>query len=365
MSKLQPVKSEMIPQVRAVTLSAYVDVVQGLGVDPFALLRQAKIRPEELTDPETRLAAMTVTKLAEDTALLTGCPSLGLLLAEPRNFASLGPISLLLQHRANVREAFHSLAKHRRMISDIIDYVLDDDGETATLRAEVMHRCASRQTTEFTVAVMFRVLREMTEGRWRPESIHFRHSAPADLRIHRRTFAFPIQFDSDFDGISCQSASLDVANRTANDLMARHAEQCLEMLAGQRAQASVTDQVRRTINNLLSRTNVTMESVADNLSLHPRMLQRLLEKEGATFAGLLNEARRDLAVRYLSTSNHSVTDVGMLLGYSTLSSFSRWFTVEFGKSPASWRNAERGVPTVARGFDPQPANYASGSLACA
>lgn len=365
MSKLQSVKSEMVPQVRAVTLSAYVDVVRGLGADPFALLRQAKIRPEELTDPETRLAAGTVTKLAEDTARVTGCEALGLLLAEPRNFASLGPISLLLQHRANVREAFASLAKHRHMISDVIDYVLEDDGDTAMLRTEIMHGCASRQTIEFTVAVMFGALREMSDGRWRPESIHFRHSAPADLKAHRRTFGFPVQFDSDFDGVSCQSASLEVVNRTANDLMARYAEQCLEMLAGQRATSTVTDQVRRTINSLLSRCNVTMESVADNLSLHPRMLQRLLEKEGATFAALLNEARRDLAARYLSTSNHSVTDVGMLLGYSTLSSFSRWFTVEFGKSPASWRNAERGVPALAREFRPEPMKYASGSAAWA
>lgn len=361
MPKVQPVKPETVPQVRAVVLSAYVDVVRGLGADPFAMLRHARIRPEELTDPETRLAAATVTRLAEDTAREAGCETLGLLLAEHRNFASLGPVSLLLQHRANLREAFASLAKHRHMISDVIDYVLEDDGETAMLRAEVTHGCALRQTTEFTVAVMFRALREMSDGRWQPESIHFRHSAPADLNTHRRTFGVRIEFDSEFDGIACQSASLDVANRSANDVMARHAEQCLELLAGQRLTSTVTGQVRRAINSLLSRCNVTMESVADNLGLHPRMLQRLLEKEGATFAALLNEVRRDLAVRYLSASNHSVTDVGILLGYSTLSSFSRWFTVEFGKSPASWRNAERGLPGATNDFGTKPPKYALGS----
>ena len=363
MPKSQPVKPDMVPQVRAVVLSAYVDVVRGLGVDPFAMLRDARIRPEELTDPETRLAAGTVTRLAEETARKADCESLGLLLAEHRNFASLGPVSLLLQHRANVREAFESLAKHRHMISDVIDYVLEDDGETAMLRAEITHGCALRQTTEFTVAVMFRVLREMSDGRWLPECIHFRHSAPADIKVHHRTFGLPVQFDSEFDGISCQSASLDVANRTANPLMARHAEQFLELLSGQRATSTVTGQVRRAISSLLSRCNVTMDSVADNLGLHPRMLQRLLEKEGATFAALLNDARRDLAVRYLSASNHSVTDVGMLLGYSTLSSFSRWFAAEFGKSPASWRNAERGIPVTASDLGAQPLKYASGRSA--
>jgi AraC-like DNA-binding protein len=135
------------------------------------------------------------------------------------------------------------------------------------------------------------------------------------------------------------------------------------MLSGQRATSTVTGQVRRAITSLLSRCNVTMESVADNLGLHPRMLQRLLEKEGATFAGLLNEVRRDLAVRFLSGSNHSVTDVGAMLGYSTLSSFSRWFTIEFGKSPASWRNAKRGMATTASDFRDPPLKFASGRSA--
>lgn len=121
MSKLRSVKFEMVPQVRAICLVSYVEVVRGLGIDPYEMLRKAKIRPEELADPETRLAAVTVTRLAEETARRSGCESFGLLLAETRNFASLGPVSLLLQHRNTVREAIESLAKHQRMISDIID----------------------------------------------------------------------------------------------------------------------------------------------------------------------------------------------------------------------------------------------------
>ncbi len=363
MSKSRPAQPEAVPQVRAECLSTYVDVVQRLGVDPYEMLRKAKIRPEELTNPETRLAAVTVTRLTEDTTQTAGCETLGLLLAESRGFASLGPVSLLLQHRSTIRHAIESLAKHRRMVSDIVDYVLEDDGDVATIKTEISHGCASRQTTEFTVAVLFRVLRDMSDRRWQPECIHFRHSAPADLRDHRRIFAYPIQFDSDFDGMTCRSAALDLANPTANATMARHAEQCLEMLAGQRSTSSVGDQVRRAINSLIGRCNVTMDSVADSLGLHPRMLQRLLEKEGVTFAALLNETRRDLAVRYLATSGHSITDVGLLLGYATLSSFSRWFGAEFGKSPAAWRNAERMVPMCGQGFPPEPVELAMASYA--
>ena len=360
MAKVHSIKSDVVPQVRAVTLAHFVDVAIHLGLDPYKLLRTAKIRPEDLADPETRISAASVVRLAEEAVRESGCEALGLRLAEPRDFASLGPLSLLLQHRETLRDAITSLIKHQGMLGDIVDYSLEDDGETAAIRTELLHGCASRQAIEYSVAILFLSLRDMSDRRWRVECIHFRHSAPADMLVHRRFFQVRVEFDSDFDGISCQSSSLDITNRTANELMAHHAEQCLELLVGQRAAATVTDQVRRSINSLLSRCNVTMESVADNLGLHPRMLQRLLEKEGATFAGLLNEIRRDLAVRYLSTSKHSVTDVGLMLGYSTLSSFSRWFTIEFGQSPAAWRNAERGMPTCNAAFAPQPLKLAAG-----
>ena len=353
----------MVPQMRAVSLSPFVDVANRLGVDPYEMMRKAKIRPEALSDPETRISAATVVKLVDDTARLAGCDTLGLLMAEPRNFASLGPIALLLQHRSTVRDAIGSLIKHQRLLGDVTDHVLEDDGEVASLRMDLLPGLGIRHSVEFAVAIIARGLQQMSGGRWRPDCIHFRHSAPADIKAHRRFFQCAVQFDSDFDGMSCHSRALEIANPAANELMAQHAEACLEMFAGQRVSSSIADQVRRAINSLISRCNVTMESVADNLGLHPRMLQRLLEKEGATFAALLNETRRDLAVRYLATSNQSITEVGLLLGYSTLSSFSRWFTMEFGKSPAAWRNTGREAlaPSREADTDAPPRKYASSS----
>lgn len=364
MSKLPSIKPEVVPQVRAASLSPYVDVVRRLGLDPFALLRKAKIRPEDFADPETRIAASAAIKLVDETIRLSGCESLGLLMAEPRDFASLGPISLLLQHRNTMRDTVETLVQYQRMLGDLLVHRLDDDGEMATIRVEASPGFGTRSIAEFAVSLLVRSLSGMSLGRWRPESVHFRHSAPADMSEYRRHFPYPIQFDSDFDGVCCRSSSLDIANPAANEMMARNAERCLELLVAQRVIASVTDQVRHALLGLIGRGNVTMDSVAGSLDLHPRMLQRLLEKEGATFASLLNEIRRELAIRYLATSGHSVTDVGLLLGYATPSSFSRWFTLEFGRSPAAWRNAARVAPARGRAARTRPRQPALRRVPC-
>ena len=83
----------------------------------------------------------------------------------------------------------------------------------------------------------------------------------------------------------------------------------------------------------------TLEQVGANLGVHPRALQRQLEREGRTFAMLLNEVRRELTLPL--QPRHSAGSVARITGYATPSSFSRWFSGEFDMSPAHWRAEEK------------------------
>jgi AraC-like DNA-binding protein len=67
-------------------------------------------------------------------------------------------------------------------------------------------------------------------------------------------------------------------------------------------------------------------------------LQRRLDEEGAEFTRLLNDIRRELAVRYVANTKLPLSRVADLVGYSRQSSFSRWFSEEFGSSPTAWRS---------------------------
>lgn len=329
----------LIPQVRASALQTYLNVARFAGLDPHFLLRKHKIRPEDLEDPERMIAASALVKLYEDSAQLSGREDFGLLIAESRSVASLGPIALLLRYQPTVRAIVEQVAANMRLLNDIVQARIEDDGRTAMIRIEMRPGYGQRQVIESTIAIASRGYGELVAGVWQPETIHFRHSAPASMRTHHRLFGCPIVFDSEFDGIVCSSAALDVANPWADPAMAAHAQRFIDMLAEQRPKGTVTEQARQAIFLLISSGNATKEKVAENLDLHPRSLQRFLSREGTNFGELLTEAKRELAVRYLNASKHSVTEIALLLGYSTVSSFTRWFTEEFGKSPAAWRKA--------------------------
>jgi len=63
--------------------------------------------------------------------------------------------------------------------------------------------------------------------------------------------------------------------------------------------------------------------------MHPRTLQRRVREEGTTFEAIKDQARRDLAQRYLSQPDLPLTQITALLGYSEQSAFGRscrrWF----------------------------------------
>ena len=83
--------------MRAANLDGYIEVANSVGLDGVRMLRQAGIALETLNDPEKRVPAAAVVRLVQRSAEESGCESFGLLIAETRSFASLGPLSLLLE----------------------------------------------------------------------------------------------------------------------------------------------------------------------------------------------------------------------------------------------------------------------------
>lgn len=331
-----------MPQVRAASLTNYAGVARFVGLDPVKMLRRAGIDPEALADPDRMIPRRAAAELLEDSARESGCQSFGLLMAECRTPSDFGALSLLLMHQETARGIVEALVHYQGLLSGAHAVALEEQGGTAIIRTEFAGRVGSRQAIDLLMGTVCRTVSELVSGRWHPESAHFLRPAPPDLSIHRRIFQCALVFDAPFNGLVCSSASLDAPNPAADSAIARHARRYLDMLAPDSADGSIGERARRAVYLMLPVGRGTLEQVADNLGLHPRMLQRQLEAEGQTFGAMLNAVRRELALRYLSSSAHSITAIAHMTGYSSPSSFTRWFAAEFGMSPAAWRAEERG-----------------------
>ena len=332
--------------VRAAVLTNYFEVAEQVGLNPQPLLSGLGLRRKLLADPESRIPLAAAIALLEESARVSGCSSFGLRMAELRQLGDIGVVSLLLTHQRTLRDALQVLMQYQHLMNDSLAIHIEDAGRTVILRQEIVgdFPTATRQGTELAIGVLFRLCAALLGHHWHPVSVTFAHEAPEDLTLHRRLFKCRIEFGGEFNGISCPSADLDYPNPLADPAMARNAARLVGTLpAASPADdgSSVVLEVRKAIYVGLPMGRGTIEQVSQALGMNVRTLQRRLDECGVTFSDLINEVRRELVLRYMEGSPYPLGRIAELLGYSVLSSFTRWFKAQFGVAPERWRNRQR------------------------
>ena len=325
-------------QVRAAVLSHYDEVAKRLDLNPQAMLRKVGLTPGMLASPSQLIPLESALALLEISATESRCDTFGLHMAEARLLSDFGPISLLLTHQPSIRIALQMIAQYRHLLNESLGMHIEDVGKTTLIREEIMsdYRGSTQQSTDMAVGVLVLIFRAMLGEHWRSQAVHFTHSANADVQIHRRLFGCPLHFDSDFSGLVCLKTDMDRPNERADAAMASYAQSFMDAMP-QRGQSSVVQDVRRSVYLLLPMGRASVEQIASGLGVNVRTLQRRLDEAGVSFSQVLNEVRSELAQRYITHTPHSMGRVAEQLGYSNLSSFTRWFTSAFGCSPSKMR----------------------------
>ena len=322
--------------VRAAALTNYAEVARRVGLDPAKMLRGAGLDSRALTNPDLRIAAARVGALFENSATESGCLTFGLQMAESRRVSDFGALSLLITHQRTMRDVLATTIEYLHVLNESLAITIEDAGDLVIVRGEIVAATPARQATELAVGVLFRMFRTLLGPKWKPYSVDFVHAPPADLSVHRRVFGVTPVFGVDFSGIVCEARDLDRPNPSADPAMARYAKQFVEAMPGA-FRHSIAQEVRKAIYLLLPQGRATLEQVASGLDMNVRTLQRQLHAGDAVFSDLLDEVRRDLAVRYMENSTHSLTAISAMLGFSHSSAFSRWYQAQFGSAPARAR----------------------------
>jgi len=326
--------------VRAASLTNFFDVARSLGLNPQSLLRDAGLSPGLLADPEQRIPVASAVRVLEKAAQESGCIDLGLRMAESRQLSDFGVVSLLISHQRTLRDALTVTMQYRHLLNAGLAMQLEDVGDMVIIREEVMAQTHSRQAIELALGVLHRMCAGLMGARWSPRWVSFTHTAPEDLSLHRRIFTCRIEFDSEFNGIACRASDLDALNPGADPVMARYARQFVDSLPAATKPSTVLE-VRRAIYLMLPSGRATSDYVAQSLGLSVRSMQRQLDQADTSFTKVLAEVRGELVTRYLANPRHSMTEVSQLLGYNNPSSFTRWFTAQFGVAPQNWRKSGR------------------------
>jgi len=103
------------------------------------------------------------------------------------------------------------------------------------------------------------------------------------------------------------------------------------------AQDNIAAQLKRRLAALLAAGEANADAACRALQLSRRTLQRRLKAEKTSFQKVLREVRAELAVKYLGDKRLKALEVAMLLGYSSISSFTTAFKSWYNMPPIEYR----------------------------
>ena len=102
--------------------------------------------------------------------------------------------------------------------------------------------------------------------------------------------------------------------------------------------STLTHQAVIYIKNNLN-ANLTVKDTAKELSVHPDYLSHQFSKEmGMTFIEFLNHERCKQAASYLKHTNLQIKQISAIVGFNTISYFTKQFSHFYGKTPRDFRN---------------------------
>ncbi len=194
---------------------------------------------------------------------------------------------------------------------------------------------------EYTAALQALHLRRETDGRARFEYVAFTHQ-PDDLAEAERILGCPVRPRSVWNGLALTRATWQLPMRRRDPALRAVLERHAADIAARRpAGHTIEADVRRVLASRLARGDVGVGSIARDLAMSVRTMQRRLTADGWKFEDLVDRVRRDLAERHLSESALSIAEIGYLLGYSEPAAFHRAFKRWTGSPPQAFRLARR------------------------
>lgn len=336
----------LAPMIRATMLTGLDDILRARRIN--ASVREMLADLKCPAKPPDDLPLNHYLLLLERMAELTKDSCFGVTFARSFPVGSMKIFSFLGRNAPDLRTMISVVSRYVRLQLDALDMNFESHGGTARISWRFGPEVTSPTKTmlEFAMALCVDRIRLNSGEHWIPASARFAYPDPRSTNAHKAAYAEFFGDNLDFDAPICAltapSAQFDRPQKGADlKLFALMLEYADRELSERELLKTPADRVAAALIDSLPLQEGNLEAVAAALSRTPRQLQEELRRTGTNFEAVLADVRKRLAKSYLESTNHSMTDIAMMLGFSELSAFTRATRNWYKMSPTELRAALR------------------------
>ena len=308
--------------------------LEQLGYDLDALLAAAGLRRRDVEDPDAFLSPKACATVFENAERERRVPNLALQLAQRTPVGANPLLDYLLVTSDSVEQGLERLTRYLRLVNPSVGLAIRREWSPVRM---VVERAQAQLFTELTVSLcVIRLMRE-TGDQFRAAHVSFTHQ-PDDVVEYAKVLQCPVRSRASWNGIAIAKRTLEIPLKRRDPALRSWLErQANAILARLPAAGDACDEVRSVLSAQATAGEMTIDAVARRLSTTARTLQRRLARSGTSFEELRDDARRQAAELYLSTTTLTIAEVTYLLGYSEPTAFHRAFRRWHGTTPQAFR----------------------------
>jgi AraC-like DNA-binding protein len=324
----------------ALTRLAYAQA-KAAGIDPAPLLKKSSLTVSQIEDPAIRLRVRDQISFVNRVADEVHDDFLGFHLGLKPDLREIGWLYYVLASSETMGEALRRAARYSSIANEGLELHVADRGDVALkIRYVGVSRHVDRQQIEFIMTLLVRMCRQLTGVRLFPSHVRFIHRRDQVAADFAEFFGGGVEFSAAVDEASFAASIRDLpivgADPYLNRLLTAYCEEALSRRPPNGG--SFRSEVENAIVPHLPHGTVKSVEIARRLGTSQRTLARRLATEGASFSGVLESLRTDLAARYLADRDLSISEIAWLLGYREVSAFTHAFKRWTGRTPRDTRS---------------------------
>jgi len=317
-------------------------------IDLTTALKECNISQDVMTDQESRIAAEKFYNLIEYCNKKLGRHDFSILIAEQFHPGMFHALGYAMMSSNTLQDALDRIAHYKRVVSNTCQLVTYESNNQLVFEMNIFtyegtnRPVLSLATVETFLATIIRFARELVTLDFSPEKICFAYQKPVhDVTYLEAFFNCDIEFNSDKNAIIFNFEQAQEKLMCGNPLITHSHEKMLDEFMARIDKNDLSHVIKNKIFDLLPLGAPSQTVIAEDLGMSLRNLQRKLQEQGTSYKEILESTRKKLAMDYIVQQHLSLSEIGYLVGFSSVGNFNRAFKRWTNQTPGEYRQSKK------------------------
>jgi AraC-like DNA-binding protein len=309
------------------------------GLSTERILAESQILPEQLANPQIRVSSRQRLQVYRNIHEHCTDPTVFLRAGSSATVCSFGIWGYVLLSSSTLMDAIRIAFKYLRLTGPLLQKRFDIEDGLAHYEADDVLALGPmlEPVIEFWFSLIHQLSKEITQRSFEAELVELRYPQPVHGSHYAQYFDCDVRFDQTHNRLRFRPEILEM-NLPRADALAFQI--CDEMCSTLIREMQHSTGPAKKVHDLLVRAPnpfPSLDEVAGQMYTTPRTLRRKLADQGTSYQKILNDLRKNLAIKFLRETSLSMEEIAERVGFSDSRNFRHAFKKWTDSTPSSHR----------------------------